>query len=213
MMDNKIKKFMIKNYMGIICFICAILFIDIAIDVFNDELIGMDNLIYSFMSTYIIRDSITPMAKGITWFGSAFCLIGISLLCIILFKNKRDGLLILVNLISITIFNQVFKHIFQRSRPSDFMIVMEDGYSFPSGHSMVSMAFYGFLIYLVYKRISNKYLKWGLICFLCLLTLLIGISRIYLGVHYTSDVLGGFLLSICYLVLFIFVIGKWKLLE
>lgn len=79
---------------------------------------------------------------------------------------------------------------------------MQVGYSFPSGHSMVSMAFYGFLIYLIYNNIKNKYIKWILICSLSILIILIGISRIYLGVHYTSDVLAGFLLSISYLVIY-----------
>lgn len=79
---------------------------------------------------------------------------------------------------------------------------MQVGYSFPSGHSMVSMAFYGFLIYLIYNNIKNKYIKWILICSLSILIILIGISRIYLGVHYTSDVLAGFLISISYLVIY-----------
>lgn len=68
---------------------------------------------------------------------------------------------------------------------------------------MVSMAFYGFLIYLIYKKVENKYLKWSLITILGLLIISIGISRIYLGVHYTSDVLAGFLISISYLIIYI----------
>ena len=67
---------------------------------------------------------------------------------------------------------------------------------------MVSAAFYGFLIYLIYKNIKNKYLKWGLITLLSCTVLLIGTSRIYLGVHYTSDVIAGFLISISYLIIF-----------
>lgn len=67
---------------------------------------------------------------------------------------------------------------------------------------MVSTAFYGLLIYIIYKKIDNKYLKSILIILLSILILCIGISRIYLGVHYTSDVLAGFLISICYLILF-----------
>lgn len=67
---------------------------------------------------------------------------------------------------------------------------------------MISMAFYGFLIYLIYKYINNKYLKSFLIFILSLLIIMIGFSRIYLGVHYTSDVIAGFLVSISYLIVY-----------
>ena len=67
---------------------------------------------------------------------------------------------------------------------------------------MVSAAFYGFLIYLIYKNIKNKYLKWGLITLLSCIVILIGTSRIYLGVHYASDVIAGILISISYLIIF-----------
>ena len=68
---------------------------------------------------------------------------------------------------------------------------------------MVSMAFYGFLIYLIYKNVKNKYIKVISILLLSTLIFLIGASRIYLGVHYASDVIGGFLLAISYLALYI----------
>lgn len=68
---------------------------------------------------------------------------------------------------------------------------------------MISMAFYGYLIYLIYKSKFNKYVKIILITIFVFLILFIGISRIYLGVHYTSDVIAGILLSISYLIVFI----------
>ena len=74
---------------------------------------------------------------------------------------------------------------------------------------MISATFYGFLIYLIYKNVKNKYLKYSLITMLVILILLIGTSRIYLGVHYTSDVLAGFLIAISYLIIFITVADLW----
>ena len=210
-MFNNLKKFIIDNYKSIICFVCIILFLALAENVFNNDIMKGDVIGYQFVSNYLIKDNVTPIMKGITWCGSAICLILISFLSFFIFKNKKTSIFVWINLISITILNQALKFILHRPRPTDFRIIEENGYSFPSGHSMASMAFYGFLIYLIYKKINNKYLKWGLICFLSILILFIGISRIYLGVHYTSDVLAGFLISVAYLTLFISVVNKFYL--
>ena len=156
----------------------------------------------------MISDFITPIAKFVTNFGGAIFLISLTVILFIVIKNKKIGVSILGNLVIVTILNQVLKAILQRPRPTEFRIVEETGYSFPSGHSMVSMAFYGYLIYLIYKHIENKYIKWTLIALLSILICTIGVSRIYLGVHYTSDVLGGFLISISYLIIYINLVKK-----
>ena len=127
----------------------------------------------------------------------------LTIVLFILIKNRKIGLSIFSNLVIITVLNQLLKNILQRPRPTEYRIIEETGYSFPSGHSMISMAFYGYIIYLIYNNIKNKYLKTALISILSLLIVMIGISRIYLGVHYTSDVCAGFLVSISYLIIYI----------
>lgn len=202
---KKILKLIKNNYKWIIFSICLILFLALAEDIFNKEIMQGDIIGYNFVKTYLIRKQITPIMKIVTFFGGATCLIGLTIILFIIIKNKKIGFLIGINLITITILNQLFKFILQRPRPTEYRIINETGYSFPSGHSMISMAFYGFLIYLIYKYVKNKKLKYISITLISILIIFIGISRIYLGVHYTSDVLAGFLFSISYLIIYILV--------
>ena len=170
----------------------------------NGDIVG-----YKLISTFLISDFATPIAKFITNFGGAIFLTVLTIILFILIKNKKIGLSIFSNLVIITALNQLLKNISQRPRPTEYRIIEETGYSFPSGHSMISMAFYGYIIYLIYKYVTNKYIKWISIVLLSILICSIGISRIYLGVHYTSDVLGGFSISISYLVIYISAVNKF----
>lgn len=208
-MKEKVKEFIINNIKWIILFICLIGFLALAEDVFNKEIMNGDIIGYKFISTFLISDFATPIAKFITNFGGAIFIAVVAIFLAIIIKNKKIAISILANLVIITGLNQLLKRILQRPRPTEFRIIEETGYSFPSGHSMVSMAFYGYLIYLIYKYVKNKYVKWILIALLSILICTIGVSRIYLGVHYTSDVLGGFLVSISYLILFISTVNKF----
>lgn len=209
MMKEKVKEFIVKNLKWIILFICLIGFLSIAEDVFNKEIVNGDIVGYKLISTFLISDFATPIAKFITNFGGAIFLAVLTIILFILIKNKKIGVSIFSNLAIITALNQLLKNILQRPRPTEYRIIEETGYSFPSGHSMISMAFYGYLIYLIYKYVKNKYVKWTSMVLLSLLICSIGISRIYLGVHYTSDVLGGFLISISYLVMYISAVNKF----
>jgi len=202
------KEYIKKNLKWVVLFICLVGFLALTEDVFNKEIMQGDIIGYKIISTFLISDFVTPIAKFITNFGGAVFLSIATIALLLLIKNKKIRLSIFSNIVIITILNQLLKRILRRPRPTEFRIVEETGYSFPSGHSMVSMAFYGYLIYLIYRYIKNKYIKWSLIVLLSILICLIGISRIYLGVHYTSDVLGGFLLSISYLVVYISLIKK-----
>ena len=208
-MKEKLKKFIVKNLKWIVLFICLIGFFALAEDVFNKEIMNGDIVGYKLVSTFLISDSATPIAKFITNFGGAIFIIILTVVLFVLIKNKKIGISIISNLVIITAINQILKRIVQRPRPTEYRIIEETGYSFPSGHSMVSMAFYGYLIYLIYKYVKNKYLKWISIILLSILICSIGISRIYLGVHYTSDVLGGFFISISYLIIYISAVNKF----
>lgn len=205
----KIKEFIEKNLKWIILFLCLVGFLALAEDVFHKEIMNGDIIGYKLISTFLISDFATPIAKFITNFGGAIFLVVLTVFLFLVIKNKKIGLSIFLNLVIVTGLNQLLKRILQRPRPTEYRIIEETGYSFPSGHSMISMAFYGYLIYLIYKYVKNKYIKWISIVLLSILICSIGISRIYLGVHYTSDVLGGFLISISYLVIYISAVNKF----
>lgn len=198
---EKTKKFIKKNLKWIIVFLCLLYFIEITGDVYEKEIMTKDIIGYKIISSFM-SDYITPIAKCITIFGSAITLILCSIILLVVIKNKKIGFSIFLNLGIIGMLNQILKMIIQRPRPSELRLTDVSGYSFPSGHSMASTAFYGFLIYLIYKKIKNKKIRIASIIILTLLIILIGISRIYLGVHYTSDVLAGFLVSISYLMIY-----------
>ena len=90
----------------------------------------------------------------------------------------------------------ILKEIIQRARPPmPFPAIVETSYSFPSNHAIAAMALYGFVIYLVWKLCPESIVRGIWIGLITSLILLIGFSRLYLGVHYMSDVLGGYLLG------------------
>lgn len=187
----------------VILFGCLLLFGFIAFNVYKGNDFYSDGAIYDFVSEYFIYEGVTPFIKFVTWFGST---VGIVLMCIIslfIFRDKKINVSLIICLIIGTILNNVLKVIFMRARPVINPLVIEKSYSFPSGHSMVSMIFYGYLIYLIYNHLENKRVKWILISIVSVLIFGIGFTRIYLGVHYASDVIGGFVLGIAYLILYI----------
>ena len=201
-MTEKLKKIILKDYKWIILFICIILFLSILEDVFEYETLALDYSVYNIVLKGMRNPILTNVLKIITNLGSAVALITITILSLIILKNKKIGLCITINLALSTILNLLLKNIIQRPRPEGYRLIEETGFSFPSGHSMVNTAFYGLLIYLIIKNVKNQKLKYSLSLLISILILSIGFSRIYLGVHYTSDVLAGFLISIAYLIVF-----------
>lgn len=189
--------------------ICMLLVSGIAILVVQQGNITIDTTVYNWIAKWQ-SNPMTQIAKIVTMLGSAAVLITIAALAL-LGKDRKLGILISINLIIISIANYTIKWLIQRPRPEESLrLVTEHGFSFPSGHSMVSMAFYGLLIYILWERVKNRYWKYAICTGLAILIMLIGISRIYLGVHYATDVMGGFLISIVYLIGITSLIAYWK---
>ena len=156
--------------------------------------------------------SISQLFYALTWFGSAYVTIGLTLLgSYVLWRQKkgRNILILWILMAGVGLFVQVGKRTFIRQRPLQVAYYAETGYSFPSGHSATAMTLYGLLGYWLVRgrrRIRNRWLVGssavGLI-------LVVGFSRIYLGVHFLSDVLGGYLLGACWLIVGI-VLTEWQ---
>ena len=110
--------------------------------------------------------------------------------------------------ISNTVMMLMLKKIFQRPRPLEPLLGPARGLSYPSGHSMMSFSFYGLMIFFVWKYVQDPAVKRMLIAILFLLIVSIGVSRIYLRVHYTSDVVAGFAMGLMCLVLSLWILRK-----
>jgi undecaprenyl-diphosphatase len=106
-------------------------------------------------------------------------------------KNKRFSIRVLSLSLSSLCLMLVLKSSTQRTRPENPLLQAVNGYSFPSGHALMSVIFYGLLIYIAWHEIKNIWLRRITVVFLALLILFIGFSRIYLRVHYASDVIAG----------------------
>lgn len=175
--------------------ILSCIFIIWTILVVTNSLTLFDDKIYQFIISFQ-NDTLTNIMKVITSFANPLTIVSLCLasLLSLIWKYKASIYLIIITIIS-TVFNFLTKNIVLRTRPDHLRLIEETGYSFPSGHAMGSITFYGFIIFLLSKSKINKYLKIFLSIIIGLTIILIGISRIYVGVHYPSDIIGGFLLG------------------
>lgn len=192
-----------------------LLFIKLSEDLIRKELSVFDNTIYGFVSKFISKGS-TGFMKFISFLGSGQFLIAVAVVSVFaLWKNKKYsfyGKMVAVNLLVSSILNETFKIIFHRVRPDELRLIEISGFSFPSGHSMVGISFYGFIAYLFYRNMKSRW-KYFIVTMLSVLILLIGLSRIYLGVHYASDVLAGFSAGLAWLAVFITLINRIYLIK
>ena len=187
------------------------LFVNMIRRVFVLENNRFDDKVFTYLQTHV-SDENNQVMLFFTFLGKHEFLIPANLILIayFLFVKKHRWYSIKVPAIALSSLALMFglKHLFDRNRPLIPLLEEARGLSFPSGHALMSVTFYGLLIYIVFKGFKNKPLKWTMITMLLLLILVIGFSRIYLRVHYASDVIAGFCVGLLWLVICVWVLNR-----
>lgn len=190
-MNNKRKKINILYILSaVLALICISMFVFIVVRYKVAGGFKIDQFAIDF-SAKIQSETLTNIFKLITHFGSIITIGAIALALIIVIKPVIVKVFLVVNIAFSGLFCLLVKYIVQRPRPTAINLINETGFSFPSAHAMISIAFYGFIIFLVWRYLKNKPIKIVLTILLPLFALFIAYSRVYLGVHYFSDILAG----------------------
>ena len=172
-----------------------------------------DSAVYNFITNiFIVTDyRWIFFFKMATTLGSSIVVCTIIFSLLILFKDKKyflhTGLACLIGIL----FESLLKIIIKRPRPTEFWpLASESTYSFPSGHSFIVMVLFGMLIYFTYKEIKNKKIQYLLTGIFSIIILLVGVSRIFLGIHYPTDVVGGYIIGLVFLICYIKLVIEHK---
>ena len=162
----------------------------------------------------ITNPGTTSVMTFITFFGSSYFLFPAYILTILFFlllkKNKKLSLDVTAVGVTSTLILFSLKAIFHRHRPLDPLVQNVNGFSFPSGHSFSSFTFFGLLIYILWNTTMNATLRWVLSILFFLFAAVIAFSRVYLHVHYASDVIAGFCLCLVWLAISFWALQKLK---
>ncbi len=189
------------------------LFVLIIHEVLWEEEVRIDNSIFNFLSANIINTRLTGVMKAVTNFASATFLqiaYGTLVILYLLLKNWKRAMEVAAIGIGGFIINYIMKLSFRRIRPAQPLIDGVKNFSFPSGHATSAFIFYGLLTYLIWKTNISKIYKVILGSVLILFSLVIGFSRVYLRVHFPSDVVAGFCIGFAWLTLSIWLMERLK---
>jgi len=196
------------NLRWILIIVCLLVTVVLCIDILTDQAYILDSW---FLCVFVRRtEFLTKYFKMVTLLADYRTIIVISgLLLISLFKKKKYSLYLIGFTLISTLVNYVFKLLVARPRPEGINLIDISGYSFPSGHAMGAMSFYGLIIYFIIKSKINKIYKWVFSILLSFIIINIGYSRIYLGVHYFTDVIVGYSISLILLIITTYFINKY----
>lgn len=186
-------------------------FLIIAYRVFYLDKTGADEKAFALAHS-LVNDSTTSVMEFITFFGSHYFLVPANLiLCAYFLLRKKSRYSIKISAIALSslLIMVGLKLLFNRHRPLIPLLEPARGLSFPSGHAFMSVCFYGLLMIIIWKEEKpHPMLKWVLLLLVISLLLMIGFSRIYLRVHYFTDVLAGFCIGFFWLFLSSFIIDS-----
>ena len=191
-----------ENLRLVLAAVAACIFIWLLEEVGEGELTKLDTDAYLLFVQTLRQPWLTPYMESISELAQPVALLAMLLAVEAFAPGRRPGACAAVNLVCAVALNVLLKQLVQRPRPDGFRLIAETGYSFPSGHSMVAMAFYGLLAWMVWHYERDRFVRWLCVIGFGLVIALIGISRIYLGVHYASDVIAGFCVSLIWLALY-----------
>jgi membrane-associated phospholipid phosphatase len=212
--ERYIKKLPVKLVLLLLLFAGAIgLFTLIMHEVLWEKEEQVDHYVFNVLAKHVINPPLTDFMKTITYFASAtFLRIAYTLLAAfyLFLRNWKRAIEIAVIGIGGFIVNYFMKLFFQRVRPSHPLIEPLQNFSFPSGHATSAFIFYGLLAYLVWKTDISKAYKYLIGSVLILFSLFIGFSRVYLRVHYPSDVVAGVCIGFTWLALTITLFERLK---
>ena len=194
----------------VVAFFSVALFLFMTKLVFFDQNHHFDMAAFGFAKTHTTA-AFTAFMRFVTFFASKeFLIYGSLTLAFIFFFIKRHrwyAVKIPVIAAGSSLLNQGLKFWFDRPRPQTAFFE-QSGYSFPSGHAMIGGAFYGLFIYLVWTNVKSIFWRWVFTLLLCIWILLIGYSRVYLNVHYATDVLAGWSAGLVFLVISLTILRK-----
>ncbi|WDQ32482.1 phosphatase PAP2 family protein [Paenibacillus marchantiae] len=181
---------------------CLIAFVSIALSISDNQIHTFDDTLIGWIQG-MESPGMTRFMQLFTWIGSEVPVVVITILAMLVLyiylRHKRELLFLACVIAGSTLLNALIKLVFQRARPTINRIIEVSGYSFPSGHSMAAFSLYGGLAFLIWKHVPTATGRVFMIIVSAIFILTIGMSRIYLGVHYPSDVVGGYFLSGCWL--------------
>lgn len=190
------------NIRLVVAVIAVSIFLFLLSEVLQGELMRLDRIAISLFVMRLRTPWLTPIMEAFSALATPVVLLVLLLVVIAFAPGRAPGWCCTINLVLVVLLNQILKFIVQRPRPEGFRLAVVSGFSFPSGHSMVAMAFFGLLAWFVWRYEKNRWMRNLLVIAFSIVILMIGISRVYLGVHYASDVLAGFCVSLVWLTLY-----------